>query len=565
MKRKNGRNHGEVFTKLDVVDYLLDEVDYLPSKNLKNVRILEPSSGQGAFAIEIINRLIKSSVKFNFDFIEALNQNVRLFEIDKSNFESLKKNILKYIQSNGFSTEKINSLIFSNSDYLLYETHSTFDCIVGNPPYIRHEIIDSELKSIYKKTFSTFKYRADLYIPFYEKSLKILSKKGKLSFVCSNRWLFNQYGKPLREMIAQQYHLSKIINIEKANLFDEDVIAYPSITTIVKDKVNATKYYESLENTIQFNNIHFIEVNSPNDGSWQNIFLDYDINNKNLLGIEEQDFKIGIGVATGADKIFIKKYSEFKDIEKSRLIPIVKSKSLQGDKINWDNLYVLNPFDKDNICDLDKFPHLKKYLNDHKEILTKRHTAKKNPKHWYRTIDKIKPDLLNKYKLLLPDLSHSKFLFIDRGDFYPHHNVYYITHDNLDKLKILACILMSDFVKKQLSQIGIRMNGGLPRFQSQTLKKLRIPYIDKIDITDFHILINAYDEKDFKEINRVINKYCIVHDVNTIGEVKEVEMLNPVFLHSHGDYQNINIISTKVLPKVETTNIINEMHNNSLQ
>ena len=543
MKRKNGRNHGEVFTKLDVVDYLLDEVDYLSTKNLNNVRILEPASGQGAFAIEIINRLIKSSIKFNFDFIEALNHNVRLFEIDKSNFESLKKNILKYIQSNGFSIEKINSLIFSNSDYLLYETDFTFDCIVGNPPYIRHEIIDSELKSIYKKIFPTFKYRADLYIPFYEKSLKILSKKGKLSFVCSNRWLFNQYGKLLREMIAKQYHLSKVINIEKANLFDEDVIAYPSITTIIKDKGNTTKYYESLENKIVFRNINFIKVSSPNDGSWQNIFLDYDINNKNLLGIEEQGFKIGIGVATGADKIFIKKYAEFKDIEKSRLIPIIKSKSLKGDKINWDNLYVLNPFDKDNICDLDKFPYLKKYLNDHKEILTKRHTAKKNPKHWYRTIDKIKPDLQNRYKLLLPDLSHSKFLFIDRGDFYPHHNVYYITDDNLDKLKILACILMSDFIKKQLSQIGIRMNNGLPRFQSQTLKKLRIPYIDKIDIIDFHILINSYDEKNFKEINRVINKYCIVNDTDTSSRINAIEMLNPVFLYSHSDYQNTNIIN----------------------
>ncbi len=155
MKRKNGRNHGEVFTKLDVVDYLLDEVDYLSSKNLKNVRILEPSSGQGAFATQIINRLIKSSVKFNFDFIEALNHNVRLFEIDKTNFENLKKNLLKYIQSNGFSIEKINSLIFANSDYLLHETHTAFDCIVGNPPYIRHEIIDSKLKSIYKKTVTT--------------------------------------------------------------------------------------------------------------------------------------------------------------------------------------------------------------------------------------------------------------------------------------------------------------------------------------------------------------------------------------------------------------------------
>jgi len=71
MKRKNGRNHGEVFTKLNVVNYILDEVGYLSSKNLKNTLILEPASGQGSFAIEIINRLVESSINFHFDFNET--------------------------------------------------------------------------------------------------------------------------------------------------------------------------------------------------------------------------------------------------------------------------------------------------------------------------------------------------------------------------------------------------------------------------------------------------------------------------------------------------------------
>ncbi len=520
MKRKNGRNHGEVFTKLNVVKYILNEVGYLSAKNLKNVRILEPASGQGAFAIEIINRLAESSLNFGFDFIAALNQNVQLVEIDKTSFNSLKKNIFNTILNYGFSIGKVSQTIFSNSNYLQFQTHSEFDCIVGNPPYIRHEIIDSKLKAIYKTEFSTFKYRADLYIPFYEKSLKLLSKKGKLTFICSNRWLFNQYGKPLREMIAKQYHLSKVINIEKANAFDEEVIAYPCITTITNDRGSFTNYYESQEKEININSIDFVKVATPKDSAWQNLFLDYDINHNHLFGIKEQNFEIGIGVATGADKIFIKKDSELNGIEKSRLMPLIKSKSLTGNKIDWDNSYVLNPFEKNAICDLNKFPHFKEYLNTHKDILLKRHIAKKNPKYWYKTIDKIKSDLQNKYKLLLPDLSGSKFLFIDEGEFYPHHNVYYITHESLNELKILACVLMSDFIKDQLSQIGIRMNGGLPRFQSQTLKKLRIPLLVELNVSDRKTLINSYNNRNFKEINRVVNKYCTQHCIKAIaGEV----------------------------------------------
>ena len=526
MKRKNGRNSGEVFTKQNVVNYILDEVEYLPTRNLKNICILEPAAGQGAFAIEIINRLAESSSIFAFDFITALNENVRLIELDKFNFGKLKTNIINSIQKKGFQIEQINHSIFINLNYLQLQTNLKFACIVGNPPYIRHDVINSKQKSIYKKEYSTFKFRADLYILFYEKSLKLLSSKGSMSFISSNRWLFNQYGEPLRKMIATKYHLSKVINIENANVFDEDVIAYPCITTIKNEKSNLTKYYESSKKEIDISSLDFINVETPENGSWQNLFLDYDINNRHLIGIKEQGFDIGIGVATGADKIFIKNYSELNGIEKSRLIPIIKSKSLKENKINWDNSYVLNPYEEGSICDLNKFPHFKNYLNTHKDILLQRHIAKKNPKYWYKTIDKIKPDLQNKHKLLLPDLSGSKFLHIDEGKFYPHHNLYFITHKNLNKLKILACMLMSDFIKNQLSQIGIRMNDGLPRFQSQTLKKLRIPKIEELKVVDKKLLIDSYNDRNFERINGIVNKYCTQHKIKAIANVVDISSLS---------------------------------------
>ena len=52
------------------------------------------------------------------------------------------------------------------------------------------------------------------------------------------------------------------------------------------------------------------------------------------------------------------------------------------------------------------------------------------------------------------------------------------------------------------------MNGGLPRFQSQTLKKLRIPEIDKFSLDVKKRLIKAYDDKDLLTISNEVNKYC---------------------------------------------------------
>jgi len=472
------KKNDEIFTNLTVVQYLLDEVGFISEKNLSTTKLLEPASGEGNFAIEIVTRLYYSAQKFKFNFIESLNQNIRFVELNEKNIKKLQKNIKELLKKWNYNPERLEKNLFIHENYLILDTLSQFDCIVGNPPYVRHELIDKSLKKIYREKFSTFRYRADLYIPFFEHSLSHLSTNGKLSFICSNRWLYNQYGEPLREKIAKEYHLKKLLNIEKSQVFENQVIAYPAITTIEKEKGNQTLYYESHTKKNDFKSIIFINKKTPHNSQWQNLFLDYNLNDNSLMGIEEQGFKIGIGVATGADKIFIIKKTQNINIENSRLLPLLKSNALKGESIKWDGSFIINPYEKDGLCDLEKYPKMKAYFDKNSEKLKQRHTAKKNPLKWYKTIDRIKPNLLIQPKLLLPDLATVHTLHIDTGNFYPHHNLYYITHDDINKLKRLASILMSNFVKKQLTQIGIKMNGGLPRFQAQTLKKLRIPNLD---------------------------------------------------------------------------------------
>lgn len=509
MERKNGRKHGEVFTDQTAVQYILDEVGYSPSRDLRNVKILEPAAGKGSFAKEIIKRLFQSSVKFNFLFNQALIENVRLIELDLPVFSKLGISVDNTVESLTNEKSNLSSQICFQTDFLTSDFKMNFDCIVGNPPYVRHELISEENKKTYRKNYKTFKHRADLYILFFEKSLSLLKEKGILSFICSNRWLNNQYGVNLREMISSQYNLIKLLNIEKSSPFDENVIAYPCISTISNEPNDGTTLFcENNSKEINFSNLVFNQVKMPQTSSWQNLFLEYDINHSSLLGIIDQGFEIGIGVATGADKIFIKSNDETNGIESSRLIPLIKSSDLKNNKFNWQGNFVINPFENEMLCDLDKYPRLKSYFTENKELLLKRHTAQKSPDKWFKTIDKIKPELQHKPKLLLPDLTGNKILFIDEGNYYPHHNLYYITCDNINNLKILASILMSDFVSRQMSQIGIRMNGGLPRFQSQVLKKLKIPNIKLIDCTDKNQLIKAYENQNLEDLNHIVRKYC---------------------------------------------------------
>ena len=171
-------------------------------------------------------------------------------------------------------------------------------------------------------------------------------------------------------------------------------------------------------------------------------------------------FLVGIGVATGADSIFIARDLPSK-VEKELLPPALNARDMSGNRLQWSGQYLLNPYRPNGeLINLDDYPQAAAYLISHRDALQKRHIAKKNPGKWYKTIDRIVPALKNSPKVLLPDISGNQLIFVDNGRFYPQHNLYYITGGSLRQLQLLSAMLMSDYVKSQLLSITNCMNGG---------------------------------------------------------------------------------------------------------
>lgn len=524
--RSNGNHHGLVLTKPLVVDIMLDRVGYIANLDLQAIKVIEPAAGDGAFAVSIIKRLHASSLKFGFSFQEALS-NLVFFEIDEKMASILAQRIECQLKKYAAILPKD---LIRIEDFLLSNTEKC-NIIIGNPPYVRHENIPEDQKKKYRRYFSTFKYRSDIYIAFYEKGLKSLKDNGILSFICSNRWLKNQYGKNLRNLIRLSYSFNEIINLEETCPFEEDVIAYPAITTISNSQRQLpTNYYQIHDlkelKEIDINVKPTKTLDTINSLNW----FSYEINdspfNKYLDFIEEQGFKVGIGVATGSDAVFIGK--DFGAIvEKELLIPILMSKDLKNNELKWSENYLINPFDsRGDLIDLNQYPKAKKYFESNKDLLTKRHIAIKKPNLWYKTIDRINPKLMEKDKILLPDISKNSYLIIDRGNYYPHHNLYYITGQNYNKLVLLAAILMSDFVRNQLLELGNKMNGGYPRWQSQYLKKLKIPIIDIIPQEMAEMLEEAYHNQDYQAINSILTENAISRYSFSVGQATLFEPEN---------------------------------------
>lgn len=494
--RTTGGEAGAVFTSPIVVRYMLDKIGYTPNRDLSGISILEPSCGEGEFVIEIAKRLQASSMRFTFNAGKAFRHNVQAYDIDPNKIEMCRRRVMNL----GF-TQVENIQV---ADFLKADVKQT-DMVVGNPPYVRYENIPADILEYCKKNFFTFHYRSDIYIPFFEKSLSLLKDGGTHCFICSNRWLKNEYGKRLRQYISNSFQLRLLINLEQAEAFQEDVLAYPAITIITARTPQNVFEYAECNNVDDLQSIHSTLKPVPQGADWTSTFIE-GCANSSLMSIEEQGFKIGIGVATGADAVFISDRLPDK-IESDLLLPAINARDLKGDKLQWNGKFLFNPYKENgDLIDLDKYPKASEYLNANRDKLINRHIVTKTPARWYRTIDRITPSLRFKPKILLPDMSGNTFVFIDEGCFYPLHNIYYITGNSVQELRVLAAQLMSDFARRQLSSVTNKMNGGFPRWQSQHLRKLRLLDVKSIPPKETQSLLDRYSRKDVKGINELMSK-----------------------------------------------------------
>ena len=496
--RSNGGQHGDVFTSPTVVCFMLDRVKYTADRDLRNIRILEPSCGDGEFVVEIARRLLLSAERYSFDASDAFRRNVRAYDIDGAKTETCRKRIREM----GIVSDEQSIL---TADFLRAETDKT-DIIVGNPPYIRYENIPKDMLDFCRNTFQTFHYRCDLYVPFFEKTLAALKPDGQHCFICSNRWLKNEYGKKLRQLISHKYALKTIINLEGADAFQKEVLAYPAITLISAGKPANTFDYAECKKVDELPSLSYSKRMMPTDEDWTAAFSTY-CDDPSFLTIEQQGFKIGIGVATGADAVFVSRDLP-QHVEPELIMPGINARDLRGNRFHWQGEYLLNPYNTDGtLVNLADYPRASAYLETHRDRLSARHVAKKFPLRWYKTIDRISPSLLSQPKILLPDMSGNTFVFVDDGAFYPLHNIYYIVGRSSIQLRLLAAFLMSDFIRNQLAAVTNAMNGGFSRWQSQHLRKLRLPNLNSIPANDVQNLLAHYERKEISSINTMVGKY----------------------------------------------------------
>ncbi|GGS82828.1 Eco57I restriction-modification methylase domain-containing protein [Streptomyces cinerochromogenes] len=509
--------HGEVYTRDWVVEMILDLVGYTPDRDLAELVISDPACGSGAFLLGIVRRLSAACRKHE---VELPIDGVRALDLLSRNVRASREAVVELLVNDGWARDHVEPLVegwIRQGDYLLQEPAAA-DFVVGNPPYIRLEDVPDQRMKLYRQNHPTMVGRADIYVGFYERALGALTQSGALGFICADRWMRNQYGRELRRLVGHQFSVEFVAIMHDVDAFEESVAAYPAITVIRKRPqtpavvAQTTKHFDATQAqrlvTWAASDNHaettagyevsrlpswFSGGESWPAGSPARLEMLEDLNER-FPALEDTGARVGIGLATGADAVFLTQDPD--QVEQSRALPMSMVRDARTGTLKWDGTYLVNPWEEDGkLVDLDRYPKLKAYFERHREALAGRYIAKKNPVQWYKTIDKVDSSLTAKPKLLLPDMKLTIHPVLDEGGHYPHHNLYYVVADAWD-LRVLGGLLLSRVAQAFVEAYAVRMRGGTLRFQAQYLRRIRVPRPEAISETDAQALIRAFDRRD---------------------------------------------------------------------
>jgi type I restriction-modification system DNA methylase subunit len=368
-----------------------------------------------------------------------------------------------------------------------------FDVVVGNPPYVRQELISAQ-KEYFQSHYQVFHGMADLYSYFIERSMKLLNPNGLYGVIVANKWMRANYGEPLRRFL-KAHNLYEIIDFGDLPVF-ETATTYPCIIIAGNPGKEIGPIKLTLAKTLNFSSLtEYVDQNngplnkdSLSDAGWslageieQNIIKKISQVGKPLG--EYVNRKIYRGVLTGLNEAFVidaetKERLIAEDPKSEEIVkPFLVGRDIKryGNPVNTKYLI----FTRRGI-EIKKYQAILSYLEEFRAQLTPKPVdwkgenwsgRKPGPYKWYEIQDVIDyHEEFNKFKIILPEIALRMQATYDNGKHFSGDTTYIIPIDD----KYLMGIMNSNLFHFYFSKISSSIRGGYLRFKRQYLEKIPI-------------------------------------------------------------------------------------------
>ncbi|AFH98595.1 type IIS restriction-modification protein [Helicobacter pylori Shi417] len=444
-----------------------------------------------------------------------------------------------------------------------------FDCIIGNPPYIRQEQI-KDIKPLLEKQYQDFyNSTADIYTYFFALSYHLLKEKGFNAFITSNKYARAKYGAKLRELLLKKTTIVSYMELNALKVFESATVD-TSIMSFIKQsppKESHFNYYEPTpndKNDLKSARSLPMRQNALSTESF--IFADatlLDLRDKmESVGtpLKDWDIQINYGIKTGANEAFIITTGKREEIlnacktpeERKRtealIKPVLRGKDIKRYSYEWADLWVINTHNgytsnlKSKIppIDIEKYPAIKTHLNSHWDTIATRSDQGDTPYH-LRNCAYLED--FEKEKIVYGEIVQEPRFYLDNGEcelgyFYAEATSFILTGEHLRYLLGMLHSKLITFAFKTFYAGGGLGESGY-RYKKAFIERLPIPKITPQNqelahkITDGAKQILALKEKDpkantqelEKEIDALVYQLYNLTDeeIKTIEEGQEIK------------------------------------------
>lgn len=530
---KNDRKvNGAFFTPRNIVDKIIEEV-----RPKRNDLCTDISCGCGSFIIGLLKYFNK---KYKKSINETLSQNIYGFDILDYNIRRTKILISIFGLENN-EIVKDENIKLEICDSLKKKWKIKFDIVVGNPPYVKFQDLNEDLRNYLKNNFFSIKKGTyNLYFAFFELGYNLLNENGKLGYITPNNYFTSLSGEPLREFFEINKSIEKIIDFNSKKVFD--VLTYTCLTFLNKThqtKILFNKFFDGdFNGFINDYNIDLSTILYENlrTRKWR-LLLNKD--QKNINKIENKGrqigdlFTINVGIATLRDDLYF-----IDGINKKGFFKLLNGKEYKIEDELVKSVYKISDFNNQDECNNNQrkiiFPY--KVINNKSQIIEETVLEKEYP-FTFKYFIKLKEQLLKRSKkeilkpffkygrsqglnkfgirLLTPTFSQKpNFLTVTEKDslycngYGVHYNIdqnRISLFDNLpiqnpENIDVLSKILNSNVMDYYVKTTSVTIDGGYPCYQKNFIELFTIPNFDISDIEK----LRGLDGKDFEdEIQRI--------------------------------------------------------------
>lgn len=379
-----------------------------------------------------------------------------------------------------------------------------FDCLIGNPPYIRQEHI-KDLKPLLQKQYQDFyNSSSDIYTYFFALSYHLLKEKGFSAFITSNKYARAQYGAKLRELLLKKTTLVSYMELNALKVFESAAVD-TSIIHFIKQpppKESDFKYYEPTPNDkddLKSTPSLLMRQNALSTESF--IFANatlLDLRDKiESIGtpLKDWDIQINYGIKTGANEAFIIptekrdeilnacKTQEERERTEALIKPILRGKDIKRYSYEWAGEWVINTHNgytsafKSKIppIDIEKYPATKAHLDSHHDAIVTRSDQGDTPYH-LRNCAYLED--FEKEKIVYPETSQGAYFIYENSGIFLEKTAFMIVSDAYN-LKLLTALLNSKLVTFYFKNFcgGCILGKSGYQYNKHALEKIPIPKI----------------------------------------------------------------------------------------